>query len=145
MPNESDSVMHSSSTSHPASAPSADSESLEMDEFDAISATSTQSLPSERVELVGEKRWLVEKAERQEIAAKYGRFIKPGEDICWSYCWDMASCDCKPTNNYSGVRVMPVARRPGKDRCLQCGKHWAPPGLGERVGGRVRKKKTAAK
>jgi hypothetical protein len=144
MPNESDSVTPSSSTSHPASARSVDSESLEMDEFDAIDATSTQSLPSERVELVGEKRWLVEKAERQEITAKFGRFIKPGEDVCWTYCWDMARCDCKWTNRYSGVHVLPVARREGRDRCLQCGKSWSPPGLGERVGGRVRKKKPRA-
>jgi hypothetical protein len=141
MQSESDSAKHNSSTSHPASALSVDSESLETDEYDAISATSAASLPSERCELVGEKRWLVEKAERQEITAKFGRFIKPGEDVCWTYCWDMARCDCKWTNRYSGVHVLPVARGEKRDRCLQCGKSWAPPGLGERVGGRVRKKK----
>lgn len=141
MRNGSDSEMLSSSTSPPESAHCADSESPDEDESDAIYATSEQSLLSERCELVGEKRWLVEKEERQKITAEYGRFIKPDEDVCWSYCWDMARCDCKPTNRYSGISVMPAARRPGKDRCLQCGKHWTPPGIGDRVRGRVRKKK----
>lgn len=144
MRNESDSATLSGSTSPPESAHCADSESPETDEFDATNATSTLSLPSERAELVGERRWLVEKAERQRIADEYRRFIKPDEDVCWSYCWDMAACDCKPTNRYSGISVMPVARRPGKDRCLQCGKHWTPPAMGDRVRGRIRKKKARA-
>ncbi len=124
-------------------APSAESESQETDASDAMNATSVASLPSGPAELESARRWLVAKAERQEIVESYGRHVQPGEEICWTYSWDMARCECKPTGNYSGVRVMPVARKAGRDRCLQCGKFWRPPRAGNRIASRVTKRRVA--
>ena len=132
-------------TSSPlACAHSVESERPEMDASDAMNATSVASLPSEPGELESARRWLVAKADRQAVTDRYGRYVQPGEDICWTYCWDMARCDCKPTGNYSGVRVMPVARKPRRDRCLQCGKSWRTPAIGGRVPSRITKRQVAA-
>ena len=132
-------------TSPPSeSAPSVESETLEPDGCDAIHATTLSSLPSESGALESERRWLVEQDERRRIAAQYGRLIRPGEDVCWTYCWDMARCGCPSTNRSCGVPVLPVARRADRDRCLQCGKSWRPPGVGERITSRIPKRKRAA-
>lgn len=141
--------MQSSESTAPTSSPSecvpsVESESPETDDSDAIHATSVTSLPNEPGELESARRWLVAKAERQDIAERYGRLVQPGEEVCWTYCWDMARCGCRPTGNYSGVRVMPAARKAGRDRCLQCGKFWRPPGTGNRIESRITKRKVAA-